>query len=494
MFLRKFRGGSLPARLLLFIVLPLLLSVFAFGSYILSKLEENAERQMQKDIELVARAQEGSLSRSLERNRGGTVQETLASALQIGRVYGAYLYNERGEVVASVGRFSLNHQLQSRIMQGVDEDHRGGEYGDMAGQRVYSYFVPLKNSNHRVIGLLQVTRRQSEIQDVINDMRSAALFYLLFAGSIMTGIVLIGYQWALGRSLSRLRRSLVRVREGERKHRASCKGTPEIAEVARAANAMLDSIDTAEKEIDERRTSQINLAKRLKSSEKLAALGEVAAGVAHELGAPISIVDGKAQRALRRSRNAEAVEKYLNEIRQVVRNMEGVVRKLLEFGRTGKSLEREMRADVLMQRAIRNAESAVGHNETPIRLHGPSPGPTFAGDPVRVELALKNLIQNAIQTTTPGKNNIQASWEESGAGVLFSVADSGPGVPAELQEKIFEPFFTTRENQRGRGLGLAIVQQVADEHGGEASVKNSPAGGAYFQLFFPRKPVAIQPS
>ncbi len=474
---------SLPVRLLLFMVLPMLLSVLGLGYLALGRLENHVESQMQKDVELVARAVQGPLSRSLERERGGTVQETLDSVFDIGRIYGAYLYSETGEVMAAAGTVSTNRQLEDRITRVVETERRTGEYGQVDGRDVYSYFVPLKGSDGQVIGLLQIARRQSEIREYLNEVRSLTVVYLLAGTGLMTGIILIGYHGALGRSLSRLRKSMSRVREGDRTHRASSEGPREISELARSLNRMLDSIVAAERQIEEGRAAQADLTEKLKSSQKLAALGEMAAGVAHELGTPLSVLDGKAQRGLRSSRSAEEMRGYLNEIRSDVRGMENVVRQLLEFGRQSNSRNHEIRADEAAERARLNALQTNDRSGGLLQLTGPIPGPPVVGDPIRIELALKNLFQNALQASSDGR--VDVTWKSCDDGVLFTVSDNGPGIPPEMREKIFTPFFTTKESQRGRGLGLAIVQQVVTEHNGRVDITESVTGGACVQLYFP---------
>ncbi len=473
---------------MIFMVLPLLVSVLGLGYLVLAQLESHVEAQMQKDVELVGRAVQGPLSRSLERDRDGTVQETLDSVFDIGRIYGAYIYNERGDIMATTGSTSTNRQLEDRITRVVETERRTGEYGHVDGRAVYSYFVPLKGSDGQLIGLLQIARRESEIKEYLGEVRGMAAVYLLIGAGLMTGIILVGYHGAMGRSLGGLRASMSRVRKGDRRHRASTDAPREISDLARSLNRMLDSIDAAEQEIEEGRAARADLTEKLKSSQKLAALGEMAAGVAHELGTPLSVLDGKAQRALRPSRRPDEVRSYLDEIRSEVRGMENVVRQLLEFGRPASIRRHEIRTDRIAERARAAAERTVngdrpdGVNKV-VRLTGPVPGPLLSGDPVRIELALKNLIQNALQASNASQ--VEVAWERNGRGVLFTVSDNGPGIPDEMSETIFTPFFTTKESCRGRGLGLAIVQQVVTEHRGRVDITSAPSGGARFTLTFP---------
>lgn len=477
------RNCSLPVRLILFVFTPTLLFATGFGVVVFSQLEQWGKERMQEDVELVARTLEAPVSRALERKRQGTLEHSLDAVLNIGRVYGASLYDHQGGMVATSNPEASRAPIEPDIYEMVEREEQRGEYGEMAGEPVYSYFVPLKNSEGEFLGLLQVSRLHREMLDQIGQLREIALVSLVLLAGGMLGIVFVGYQGAIGRSLVHLRDTMGRVKTGDRRHRATCRGPSEIAALAASFNLMLDSIEEAEVEIQRRRASEAELEKKLQKKENLAALGQVAAGVAHELGTPLSVVEGKAQRALRSENLSADCQANLRAVRGEVRRMEQIVRQLLEFGRSHDSQRREVRLDQLLQRAASALGDSDGKTPVNVECRGEVPAPCITANPVRMELALINLLKNAVQST--GVRRVRARWGETGEWAEVVVEDDGPGVPDELRSRIFQPFFTTRASQEGSGMGLAIVQQIIDENDGTVSVGKSSLGGAAFQVRLP---------
>lgn len=470
----------LPLRLMLFAVLPLLLASFAGGYWLLRSLEREFERRMQEDVQMVARALHLPLTHAMERNRDGSIQKSLQSAFEIGRVYGAYLYNRHGELVASFGRVRSPAD-QGDVDKVLEDGQRRGGYGSVGGQSVYSYFVPLGDEDSgRMLGLLQITRRARDFDELMHTLRIQAFSILGVAAILMTVIVLVGYYGAAGRALARLAASMQRVETGDRAHRAAGGGPREIQTVASSLNAMLDSIEGAHERIRREQESRAQLEAELRQSEKLAAIGRLAGGVAHELGTPLSVVDGRMQRALRHAELEPRLRSSLQAVRSEVRRMERIVRQLLDFGRNHSSRRSDVSVARLVSTVQHGCEDAFD-GEVRVEFEA-GDGIVSNVDPVRLEQALRNLVENATQAA---RQLVEVGARRERGSIVFQVDDDGPGVPAELVSRLFEPFFTTKRGQEGTGLGLAIAYAVAQEHGGAIDVGDSHLGGARFSLWLP---------
>jgi two-component system, NtrC family, sensor kinase len=473
---------SFRIALIVYVVAPLIGALALFGYFALNSIEKQVEKQMQKDLELVARAVQLPLSYALEKNRMGSIQQALESVFAIGRVYSAYVYDKEGEEIVRLGLAEPEPERQ-RLSRLAAHGERRGEYGRIAGRQVYSYFVPLTDTGGRINGLLQLTRKESEFSEALQSIRVKGAFSLLLLLFALSGVVLYGHHRALGMHLRRLSASMSRVANGERTHRFQQHGPMEIVELGTAFNQMLNSIDAAEQTIEEHRNSQGRLERELRQAEKLAAIGRLAAGTAHELGAPLSVIDGKAQRALRQENLPNWWRETLSAIRAEVRRMEYIMRQLLDFSRRN-----PLRCAITDPASLAAAaaasveEDALGQG-TALELQGERNTSPISLDPVRVQQALTNLLRNAIQCTPDG--TVRLSLKQDQSGVFFSVEDDGPGVPQKNRSKVFEPFYTTKPVGKGTGLGLPVVHTVAEEHGGKVEVTDSTLGGAHFILFIP---------
>ncbi len=481
-FSRPPASMSLRAALLIYVMAPLISALAVFGYLSLSSIEKQVEKQMQKDLELVARAVQLPLSYALEKERMVSIQQALESVFSIGRVYSAYVYNKKGKEILRLGRAEPEPE-RDRLTELAAEGQRRGEYGRIAGRQVFSYFVPLTDTGGQINGLLQLTRKKTEFRETLQAIRTKGVVILGVLLALLSVVVLFGHHRALGMHLGRLNSSMSRIARGERKHRFNYRGPKEIIKIGEAFNHMLNSIDEAERTIMEHRKNQDKLEKELRQSEKLAALGRLAAGTAHELGTPLSVISGRAQRALRNEELPDGQQLALTAIRKEVNRMEHIIKQLLDFTRRNPLRCTAADPGYVAASAVSVVEEEARANGTTIHCTGPENEAPTIFDTRRVQQALINLLRNAVQSA-PGAT-VRLTWRQDDKGVLFAVDDDGPGIPPEDRAKIFEPFYTTKSVDKGTGLGLSVAHAVAKEHGGKVDVGESPLGGASFQLLVP---------
>ena len=218
-------------------------------------------------------------------------------------------------------------------------------------------------------------------------------------------------------------------------------------------------------------------------NDRLAALGHLAAGVAHEIRNPLSTIKGVALYIARRmplgGREEEAAQRMIDEVERLDR----VVSELLDFARPG-SFETVL-ADLgeIIGRALRLAEADIKAKGIAVVQEMEPDFPKVKISPERLTQALLNLFLNAVQAMDHSGTLRVAARTLPNAMFSITVADTGPGIPPEIQASIFTPYFTTKPS--GTGLGLAIVYQIAEGHGGRVSVGNAAGQGAEFTLTLP---------
>lgn len=472
-------------RLMIYIVVPLIASLALTGYLSLNYMEKQVEQRLQKDLELVARAIRLPLGHALQKERSGSVASALQSVFSLGSVYSAYVYDTEGRQIASAGR-SDPHVQRGKVTELAGKGQHTGEYGTIGDRTVYSYYVPLTDSDGQARGLLHLTRRQSDFRHDINTIRLYAGFLLGAGALVMTGLVLIGHHQALGRNFARLTAGMARIAAGDRHYRMPPAGPREMVEILSGFNAMLDSIERSEQALHRQRLEQLELEKQLRHKEKLAAIGQLAAGIAHELGTPLSVISGHAQRGARVKGLGPDLRDKLGQIRKEVDRMSSIVRQLLEFSRH----EETKHTSVNPEQVVRSAVAAVGEEAdrfgATLTWEVIGEPPTLQGDPIRLEQAVVNLLRNGIQAGEHPVVRLHC-FAEQGL-ICFHVDDNGPGVPQSQRERIFEPFFTTKPVGVGTGLGLAVVHAIAQEHGGTIDVGDSELGGASFRLRVAEKP------
>lgn len=228
--------------------------------------------------------------------------------------------------------------------------------------------------------------------------------------------------------------------------------------------------------------------RELARRERLAALGEMAAGVAHEIRNPLGGIDLYASLLEKDLEPLPAQRDLVKRIRSGVRNLESVVGGVLAFAGDREPVVREVTLSAIIDDVLPQVTPSLEAAEASIETGVASTDVLLRCDPRQVERALLNLILNAIDAAGRGGWVGVRVEERSRAGELIGIVveDNGPGIPPELLHRVFNPFFTTKEN--GTGLGLAIVHRIADAHGGYVEAGNRPEGGARFTLALPLAP------
>jgi len=462
------------------VLLPFVLAMALTGWYSTRLLEEHTRSRMQEDIELIARTLRLPVSHALEQGYERTIERALESAFSIGRVYGVYVYDSDGETVYASGARAASMASQ-RAAAIAEQGERQGEFDRAGTEQVFSYFVPLIDAGERINGLLQITRRGSDFDEYIGRVRNQSFAVIAASAVMLSLIILVGHRWSLGRHLRAVEAGVSRVTTEDLGHRLELSGPRELQRIQAAVNAMLDAIERSRQALSAQKDREAELTAKLYQSEKLAAIGQLAAGVAHELGSPLSTIDGKAQQALRRDTLPEPIAAALGRIRREASRMERIIRQLLDFGRANPLDRRPVRADTPLASVLKRAEIPA-HLTLERRIAPEAAEHSVAVDLLRLEQALANLLHNALQAA---RARVRVSCRLAPGEIRYCIEDDGDGVPEAIRAHMFEPFFTTKRTGQGTGLGLAVAHSAAREHGGNIEVGQAAMGGARFSLTLP---------
>lgn len=476
------RFHDVRTSLIIFVLLPFLSIIVLSGWFSLRSLEANLRAGMEEDIELIARSIRLPLGYALEKGDQAFLEKLLLSTDDIARVYGIYVYDKEGERVARSGARKALVDIEKAADIASAGDQQGG-FDDAEGEAMFSYFVPLVDSRGELNGLLQVSRRGREFSEHVVAFRQQVLGVVALSSLLLIAVVYFGYYFALGRHLQSVQKSMASIATGGRNLRIKPRGPEEVRALAHCVNDMLDGIAESDRAIAEQRITEFELKARLQQNEKLAAIGRLAAGVAHELGTPLSVADGRAQRALRTATGPQA--QTLEGIRQQLWRMTYIIRQLMEFARPALPDYRSFAVAGLVQSATAQVEEARTSADVEIRLAPNAAELTIEADRMRLEQALVNLLRNAIQASPGGLVEVSWTYTVDQRSLIITVADNGRGIAEAIKERLLEPFVTDKSGKDGIGLGLAVVASVAREHGGNIDFGPSHLGGARFSMTLP---------
>ncbi len=231
--------------------------------------------------------------------------------------------------------------------------------------------------------------------------------------------------------------------------------------------------------------AKLTLERQMIRSEKLAAVGNLAAGLAHEIGTPLNIISATAEYLLLDRAPDDAVRKELSAIVTETERIGGLVRELLTFARGSASERTLVSPRAAIERVLRLARISIERKGIVVEQRIPEGLRSVYSEPDALHQILLNLVLNAANAVGEGGRILLIAHEEKSGtpSVVVEVHDNGPGVPPAIRERIFDPFFTTRAD--GTGLGLAVCARIVESHGGDIRVGDSPLGGACFAVELP---------
>ena len=229
------------------------------------------------------------------------------------------------------------------------------------------------------------------------------------------------------------------------------------------------------------------LEEQLIQAEKLAAMGQMLAGVAHELNNPLTAILGATELLRDRAGADEHSKRQLEMTHRQARRAARIVQNLLEFSRPASPQKKSLDLNAIIDRTLQLHEHSLRRNSVEVDFRPSTSLPPTVGDANQLIQVFLNLVSNAEQAIREIRpsGRIQIRLGQRGSRIFATVQDDGAGIKPEVLPKIFDPFFTTKRPGGGTGLGLSICMSIIREHGGDIEAEALPAGGSAFTVFLP---------
>lgn len=332
---------------------------------------------------------------------------------------------------------------------------------------------------------------KSSIGDLIVVTRISATAAYLTARKLLDNLVLVGlvivffaaiFGVVISRRitlpLERLSRAVREIGKGDFNVNVDIQSRDEIGELSTSFNDMAV-------ELKEREESLQNAQEALVQSEKMAAVGTLSAGLAHEVKNPLAAVLGYAQLSKSKLDQPEALLKHLDTIESETRRCNEIIGNLMQFSRQEKGEFDQISINEVVQKSMDIVDHQLSLNGVKIESKFADNLPNIAGNANQLQQVLMNLMINAQHAMGEDGGTVDVATLRKGNSVFVTVADTGPGIPEEVADKIFEPFFTTKPAGEGTGLGLSVTYGIIQDHGGDILVTRADSGGAKFVIKLP---------
>ncbi len=357
-------------------------------------------------------------------------------------------------------------------------------------------YLPLITEGGR-IGAIELSESMDELHDYVQEsLRRSAM---VVGASVISGLLFMG---ALGsiwvdRPMRRLKAQAERIGTGDFSPSDDLSGSGEIADLSATIEQMRSQLELARTAEQVANNEKIAALEKLQHTEKLATLGQLSAGIAHELGTPLNVIAGRAKLIRSDGMEVADISRSASIIGEQADRMTGIIQQLLSFARRSKTQKQQIDLNSLLNN-VQPLLNPTAHEHNVTFTLNPAHEPLFVDiDPGQVQQVLLNLTLNGIQAMTAGgilnltcKNTSEVDipariTTKKTDWACLEVSDQGEGIDPDTLEKIFEPFFTTKAIGQGTGLGLSIAYGIIEEHGGWIDVCSTVGDGSNFTFYLP---------
>jgi signal transduction histidine kinase len=490
----KARRMSLSARLILLLAIAVGMVMASGGYFILDQREEILARALQFELHAHAVTLQLTLEDSYRAGRIGDAQRLIDHLSENPRVFSVILFDENGRVAMfsnplEAGKIVESPDAQRVIATGEPVEivrHRGGS-------EVYSFIMPVRISAARR-GAFEISQPAEFIKaDYARARRDIALITLALFAAIIA-VVLLVMRHNLLRPIRELLGGAKAVGQGDLAYRVVAPhGGNEIAQLASEFNRMAESLAEQRLAAERQAEKRLALERELRHSERLASVGQLAAGVAHEMGAPLNVIKGRVEMlrerpdalAENRARNLDIIGAQANAITEIVRQLLTLAR---PFNLRREAIEPARLIAAVVELIEADAMKSGVRVDVPRNDHHSD---FVEGDQALLLQSLMNICINALHAMAEGGDLLidvapEGQCRGGRAFVGLRVSDTGSGIAPENIAYIFDPFFTTKEVGKGTGLGLSVARRIVEEHDGWIEAANREEGGAAFTIWLPK--------
>jgi signal transduction histidine kinase len=472
-------------------------------------IKRNMENQSIEDAKTKATIMTTSIMNSIIVEMNGfcqkDVQKIVASVGVVPEVETVRIFDVEGIIT-----YSADPEEVGVAVDALDYSvYRSGEKSrpfksEDSGLRSFCMVQPIENAlecrrchgdRKEVLGVLDVCVSMASTE--MRIAQNSRYLYLTMGVTVLLVILVISLSlWMMvNLPVNRLVRTMAKAEKGNLKARAEVKRRDELGHLAENLNSMLNQLDRSEQELKRYHAEQ------LKRADRLATLGELAAGIAHEIKNPLAGIAGATQVLAREFSDDDPRKPVTEEILLLIERLDTTIRDLLDFARpsTPEIAQLDM-ADVL-NKTLFLVEKMPEIKDRGIKVvMEVDPGmPRVPADPDLMRQAFLNMAVNAMQAMPDGgvlTISLMGTPGEASVGevhpledyILISFTDTGAGIEEDKLRSIFTPFFTTKT--QGTGLGLPITMRIIEQHGGRIAVDSTPGQGTSFRIYLPKEPPA----
>jgi signal transduction histidine kinase len=495
---------NLGTKLIVSLVTVIILTMTVHGYLSVQQDQENIKRELSVGMRGFSRILQAGLGHTLADQASlKATQQFIDTAAPRGNIHGVIVYDLSGKPVAHSAsmRYGMDFpELDPTPITKLDPrpvlQSGTGIDGYIHQQRnlIYYRIETIVDPSNQLVGAFVLARQGYGTFAAIEQRRNR----ILTTAAVLVGLLSL-LVWILVRRnvtlpIDKLIRRIQEMAQGQREQSIEIKGRDEVASLAREFNLMCHQLQASHARLVDEQQEKLRLEQELRHSERLASVGRLAAGLAHEIGTPLAIISGRSEYLLRRSRSLEELKDNLSVIRSQSDRIAAIVRQLLEFSRRREPVFQPVDLLALLDNVKYLLAHQLQEKNIRVEMQGFGSLPKVDADPDLLQQVFINLYSNSLHALGQGgmvkigAEIINREFTQASPGTLWlriSFEDNGVGIQPEHIDRVFDPFFTTKDVGEGTGLGLSVSYGIVQEHGGDIRVESEPGRFTRFIIHLP---------
>jgi len=451
-------------------------AVFAYGWEV-----DDLHNATEREVLTLGRSLATSLGNALRDRQRADIDETLRALEPLEPKIFVHVHDVDAHEIARSKGDPVDASIEALARRAAIS---GQESVELESRR-FVYAAPLTSDSGQVIGAIVVARVIDDLRDDLERTRLRLIVVVVafVAVTLIAGIAL-GTAY-ITRPLGSVLDGIGHVRAGDFKARVPVAHHDEIGALIDEFNAMVAALVDARQRIDHETEARLRLERGLQDIDKMVTIGQLSAGLAHEIGSPLQVLSARGSALLTRSDDPETRRQAEILVEQTAR-ITRIVEQLLSFGRRRPAVIARRDLTRPVRTVLELLDGEARRRGVALEVTSDDADHAIDADEDQLQQIVLNLVRNSLAATPRGgRITVRVDAPAGLDQVRLVVRDTGPGIPAEMQARLFEPFFTTRAAEGGTGLGLAVVRAIVVEHGGTITARSD--GGAEFVVSFPAR-------
>jgi signal transduction histidine kinase len=457
------------------------------GGWVQLRSEERDLRAVAEgEVRLLGRSLQTAFKSALRDRRLEDVTDTLKALAPVDPEVAVFVFDEEGKLVAASRGARPSNDVRHLEVSARSRSEPVLQYVPPEAPRALLLGRRLREEEPDNASAIVLEKPLAELQRDLRETRGS-----IWLTTSLLVLTVAGLTWGMTHRyvalpLGRMVANMKRVRSGDLRIAHVPKARDEVGEALEEFEQLVADLDAARVRADSEFEARRRIERGLQNADKLITLGQLSAVMAHEIGSPLQILEGRARALNKHADDAAATRRTADMLVEQTERITRIVGQMLSITRRRPSLYSAVDAEASIRRVVALLEIEARRRQVDFHVCRTGPVDVVADDDQLQQVAL-NVLRNALEASPP-HTTVSVQVGGDGERLIFEVRDEGAGVPASAREHLFEPFFTTKADLGGSGLGLSVVKSIVVAHGGKVSFVDEAQAGCCVRVDLPRRP------